>query len=178
MALAPEERKAEGLILIRSVVENASLAILRRLARMGFVDRAKERSAVTKYIEQLDVKTPSLDQEVGKLSGGNQQKVVLARWLASSPKLLILDEPTRGIDVGAKAEIYRLIQDLASQGLAIIVISSELPEVLGLSDRILVMSAGRITGELSAAEATSERILELAMFNSETTTTADEKVRP
>jgi ABC-type sugar transport system ATPase subunit len=178
VALAPEERKGEGLILIRSVAENASLAILRRLARMGFVDRAKERSSVTQYIDQLDVKTPSIDQEVGKLSGGNQQKVVLARWLASSPKLLILDEPTRGIDVGAKAEIYRLIEDLAGQGLAIIVISSELSEVLGLSDRILVMGAGRITGELSAADATSERILELAMLNNETSTTADEKVRP
>ena len=104
------------------------------------------------FVETLRVRTPSLEQEVGKLSGGNQQKVVLARWLAAKPKVLILDEPTRGIDVGAKAEIYRLIDDLANQGLGIMFISSELPEILGLSDRIYVMQNGRITGELSGAE--------------------------
>ena len=111
------------------------------------------------------MRTPSLEQEVGKLSGGNQQKVVLARWLAAKPKLLILDEPTRGIDVGAKAEIYHLIDDLANEGLGIMFISSELPEILGLSDRIYVMQNGRITGELSGAGATEEAVLGLAMVD-------------
>ena len=104
------------------------------------------------FVEKLHVRTPSLDQEVGKLSGGNQQKVVLSRWLAAKPKVLILDEPTRGIDVGAKAEIYRLIDELANEGLGIMLISSEMPEILGLADRIYVMQNGRITGELSGAE--------------------------
>jgi len=152
-------------VLIRSVLENASLAILRRLSRFHFVRRGLERSIASEYIETLRVRTPSLEQEVGKLSGGNQQKVVLARWLAAKPKVLILDEPTRGIDVGAKAEIYRLIDDLANQGLGIMFISSELPEILGLSDRIYVLQAGRITGELSAAEATEEAVLKLAMVD-------------
>ena len=150
IGFAPEDRKREGLILIRSVLENASLAILRRLSSFHFVRRGLERSVVTGYVERLRVRTPSVDQEVGKLSGGNQQKVVLARWLAAKPKVLILDEPTRGIDVGAKAEIYRLIDDLANEGLGIMFISSELPELLGLADRIYVMQNGRITGELSA----------------------------
>ena len=109
------------------------------------------------------MRTPSLEQEVGKLSGGNQQKVVLARWLAAKPKVLILDEPTRGIDVGAKAEIYHLIDDLANEGLGIMFISSELPEILGLSDRIYVMQNGRITGEIAGADASEEAILNLAM---------------
>ncbi|MFN8464975.1 MAG: ATP-binding cassette domain-containing protein [Caldilineaceae bacterium] len=117
------------------------------------------------YVERLRVRTPSVDQEVGKLSGGNQQKVVLARWLAAKPKVLILDEPTRGIDVGAKAEIYRLIDDLANEGLGIMFISSELPELLGLADRIYVMQNGRITGELSAAAASEEAVLALAMVD-------------
>jgi L-arabinose transport system ATP-binding protein len=115
------------------------------------------------FVDKLRVRTPSLEQEVGKLSGGNQQKVVLARWLAARPKVLILDEPTRGIDVGAKAEIYRLVDDLANQGLGIMFISSELPELLGLADRIYVMQNGRITGELSRAEASEEAVLALAM---------------
>jgi L-arabinose transport system ATP-binding protein len=165
IGFAPEDRKREGLVLIRSVLENASLAILRRLSRFHFVRRGLERSIASEYIETLRVRTPSLEQEVGKLSGGNQQKVVLARWLAAKPKVLILDEPTRGIDVGAKAEIYRLIDDLANQGLGIMFISSELPEILGLSDRIYVLQAGRITGELSAAEATEEAVLKLAMVD-------------
>ncbi len=163
IGFAPEDRKREGLILIRSVLENASLAILRRLSRFHFVRSGLERSVVTGYVEQLRVRTPSIDQEVGKLSGGNQQKVVLARWLAAKPKVLILDEPTRGIDVGAKAEIYRLIDDLANDGLGIMFISSELPELLGLADRIYVMQNGRITGELAGASATEEAVLALAM---------------
>lgn len=163
IGFAPEDRKREGLILIRSVLENASLAILKRLSRFHFVRSRLERSIVSGFIESLRVRTPSLDQEIGKLSGGNQQKVVLARWLAAKPKLLILDEPTRGIDVGAKAEIYHLIDNLANEGLGIMFISSELPELLGLADRIYVMQNGRITGELSGESATEEAVLALAM---------------
>jgi L-arabinose transport system ATP-binding protein len=163
IGFAPEDRKREGLVLMRSVLENASMAILKQLSRFHFVRRRLERSIASSFVERLQVRTPSLDQEAGKLSGGNQQKVVLARWLAAKPKVLILDEPTRGIDVGAKAEIYRLIDELANEGLAIMFISSELPEILGLSDRIYVMQNGRITGELSKADATEEAVLKLAM---------------
>ena len=163
IGFAPEDRKREGLVLIRSVLENTTLAILRRLTRFRIVQRGREREIASEYVERLNVRTPSLDQVVGKLSGGNQQKVVLARWLAAKPKVLILDEPTRGIDVGAKAEIYRLIDALANEGLAIMLISSELPEVLGMSDRIYVMQGGRITGELPGPGTTEEQVLELAM---------------
>ena len=163
IGFAPEDRKREGLVLIRSVLENASLAILKQLSRFHFVRSRMERAVASSFVEKLQVRTPSLDQEVGKLSGGNQQKVVLARWLAAKPKILILDEPTRGIDIGAKAEIYHLIDELANEGLGIMLISSELPEILGLADRIYVMQNGRITGELSRAEATEEKILALAM---------------
>jgi L-arabinose transport system ATP-binding protein len=136
---------------------------VRQLTKLGFVNRKKEVEIATSFVEKLEVKTPSLRQEIGKLSGGNQQKVVLARWLAAKPKVLILDEPTRGIDVGAKAEIYRLIDELANEGFGIMFISSELPEILQLSDRIYVMQNGRITGEINGADATEESILELAM---------------
>jgi L-arabinose transport system ATP-binding protein len=163
IGLAPEDRKREGLVMMRSVLENASLAILRRLSRFHFMRRRLERQNASEYVTRLHVRTPSLDQEVGKLSGGNQQKVVLARWLAAKPKVLILDEPTRGIDVGAKAEIYRLVDDLANQGLGVMFISSELPEILGLSDRIYVMQNGRIAGELPGPGATEEAVLALAM---------------
>jgi L-arabinose transport system ATP-binding protein len=163
IGLAPEDRKREGLVMMRSVLENASLAILRRLSRFHFIKRRQEREIANEYVTRLRVRTPSLDQEVGKLSGGNQQKVVLARWLAAKPKALILDEPTRGIDVGAKAEIYRLVDDLANQGLGVMFISSELTEILGLSDRIYVMQNGRIAGELPGQGATEEKVLALAM---------------
>ncbi len=163
IGFAPEDRKREGLVLIRSVLENTTLAILRRLTRLRIVQRRLERRIGADYVERLNVRTPSLDQEVGKLSGGNQQKVVLARWLAARPKVLILDEPTRGIDVGAKAEIYRLIDELANAGLAIMFISSDLPEILGMSDRIYVMQGGRITGELPGPGTTEQQVLELAM---------------
>jgi L-arabinose transport system ATP-binding protein len=163
IGFAPEDRKREGLVLIRSVLENATMAILRRLTRFRIVQRRREREVATEYVERLNVRTPSIDQVVGKLSGGNQQKVVLARWLAAKPKVLILDEPTRGIDVGAKTEIYRLIDALANEGLAIMFISSELPEILGMSDRIIVMQGGRITGELPGPGSTEEQVLELAM---------------
>ncbi|MEM7444792.1 MAG: sugar ABC transporter ATP-binding protein [Pseudomonadota bacterium] len=165
MGLAPEDRRGEGLVLVRSVLENSVLAILSRLSRLGMISPAKLRATGGPLIRKLDVKTPSLDQEVGKLSGGNQQKVVLARWLAARPSVLILDEPTRGIDVGAKAEIYRLIDELASNGIAILLISSEMPELLGLADRILVMRGGTIAGELSRDEASEEAILRLAMVH-------------
>ncbi len=163
LGLAPEERKAQALFLHRSIRDNTSLVVLERLRRWRFVRRSAERKLAQSYTDRLRVRTPSIENEVRKLSGGNQQKVVLARWLAHKPKLLILDEPTRGIDVGAKAEIYQIIADLAKEGVALLVISSELPEILGLCDRILVMQGGRITGELSRAQATEERILSLAM---------------
>jgi L-arabinose transport system ATP-binding protein len=163
IGFAPEERKAEALFQVMTVRENASIAILRQITRLRFVRRREEMNTVSALTDRLRVKTPSLQQEIRKLSGGNQQKVVLARWLARQPKVLILDEPTRGIDVGAKAEIYRLIDQLAAEGIGIIFISSELPEILGVSDRIIVMQGGQITGELLAAEATAQAVLSLAM---------------
>ncbi|MGW2544662.1 sugar ABC transporter ATP-binding protein [Kitasatospora sp. NPDC001574] len=163
LGLAPEERKAQALFLHRSIRDNTSLVVLGRLRRFRFVHRRRERALAQEFTDRLRVRAPSVEHEVRKLSGGNQQKVVLARWLAHRPKLLILDEPTRGIDIGAKSEIYRIIADLARDGVALLVISSELPEVLGLADRIVVMQNGRITGELSRAEATEEAVLHLAM---------------
>ncbi len=163
IALAPEERKAEALLLQRSVRDNAALAVLSQLSRWIFVRDRAERALAREYVETLRIRTPSTEQLVGKLSGGNQQKVVLARWLATTPKVLLLDEPTRGIDVGAKSEIYAIIDRLAHEGVAVVVVSSELPEVLGVADRIYVMAAGRIRGELTRAEATEENILALAM---------------
>ena len=163
LGLAPEERKAQALFLHRSIRDNTSLVVLDRLRRWRFVRGGAERALAQEYVRRLRVRTPSVEHEVRKLSGGNQQKVVLARWLARRPKVLILDEPTRGIDVGAKAEIYQIIADLAAEGVALLVISSELPELLGLADRVVVMQGGRITGELDRSEATEESILELAM---------------
>lgn len=163
MGLVPEDRKREALLLLQSVRSNVSLCVPRKISRGSFVVRALEHALVAPLVKQMRVKTPSLEQPVAKLSGGNQQKVVFARWLARQPTILILDEPTRGIDVGAKAEIYRLIEDLAVSGIGIILISSEMPEILGLTDRILVMSGGRIAGELETSAASEERILALAM---------------
>jgi ABC-type sugar transport system ATPase subunit len=164
---APEDRKSEALVLQRSVAENVSLAMLPRVRRFRFVRARAERRRVAELVRRLEVKTPSLDQEIATLSGGNQQKVVLARWLALGPRVLLLDEPTRGIDVGAKAEIYSLIDELSADGLAVLFISSELPELLGVSDRILVMRDGSVAGMLARAEATEERIIELAMAGEE-----------
>ena len=163
IGLAPEERKTEALIMQRTVRDNISLAILERIRRWRFVNNRAERELVRGYIDKLNIRTPSMEQEVSKLSGGNQQKIVVARWLARHPKVLILDEPTRGVDVGAKMEIYSIINELATNGTAVLVVSSELPEVLGLADRIVVMRDGRVTGEMSRAEATEERILTLAI---------------
>jgi ABC-type sugar transport system ATPase subunit len=175
MGYAPEERKAQALLLERSVRDNTSLVVLDRLRRFRFVRRAEERRLTREFVERLNVRTPNIEHEVRKLSGGNQQKVVLARWLARKPKVLILDEPTRGIDVGAKAEIYHLIDDLARSGVGVLVISSELPEVLGLADRIIVMQNGHITGELDRADASEEAVLGLAMAEDLTTSLAEEQ---
>jgi L-arabinose transport system ATP-binding protein len=163
IGFAPEERKAQALIMERSVRDNVCLVMLRDLARAHIVRRRDERRVAMKFVQQLRIRTPSVEQEVRYLSGGNQQKTVLARWLARRPKVLILDEPTRGVDVGAKAEIYTIINQLADEGMALLVISSEMPELMGLADRILVMHGGRITGELDGRTATEEQILRLAM---------------
>ena len=163
IGLVPEDRKQEALLLLRSVRDNISLCVPQKVSRLGFFDRAAESRLVSALTRRLGVRTPSIEQEVRKLSGGNQQKVVFARWLAREPRILILDEPTRGIDVGAKLEIYRLIEELAEAGIAILVISSELTELLGLTDRIVVMRAGSIVGELPTATATEEAVLALAM---------------
>jgi L-arabinose transport system ATP-binding protein len=163
IGFVPEERKAQGLLMERSVRDNVSLSILRRISVAHVVRGREERRIAGEFVRRLAVRTPSLEHIVANLSGGNQQKVVLARGLAMRPRVLILDEPTRGVDVGAKAEIYHVVNDLAGDGLAIVVISSELPEILALSDRVLVMQAGRVTGELEREDATEERILALAM---------------
>ncbi|MDX8464932.1 sugar ABC transporter ATP-binding protein [Mesorhizobium sp. VK23B] len=163
IGLVPEDRKQEALLLMQAVRDNVSLVVPDKVSRYGFFSRRRERALVARHVAELRVKTPSIEQAVGKLSGGNQQKVVFARWQACGPAVLILDEPTRGIDVGAKAEIYRLIESLADQGLAILLISSEMPELLGLADRVLVMQSGRISGELPWQEASEEAVLALAM---------------
>lgn len=163
LALAPEDRKRDGLVLPMSVAENASLASLDRTLRGGLVNAAREAGHVSPFLERFRVKTPSLAQLIVNLSGGNQQKVILAKWLATTPKILLLDEPTRGIDVNAKREIYAFIDELARNGLGLIVVSSELPEVLALSDRVLVMCEGRKTAEFTCADATPEKVLAAAL---------------
>ncbi len=165
VAYVSEDRKRNGLILIQDVRENTTLANLRSLASRGVIDGNREIQVANDYKKSLNIKTPTIQQRVSNLSGGNQQKVSLAKWLFVEPNILILDEPTRGIDVGAKFEIYTLMNQLVEQGMSIIMISSELPEVLGMSDRVYVVSAGEITGELSMAEATQERIMQLATLN-------------
>jgi rhamnose transport system ATP-binding protein len=162
LAYVPEDRKAHGVVEDLPIAENISLAILRRL-RTPWLDDAAERRLAADYHRRLAIKAPTIDVTARTLSGGNQQKVALARWLSTQPKILILDEPTQGIDVGAKAEIHRLMGELAQQGLAILLISSELPELLGMADRIVVMRRGRVAGELPAASATRETVLHLAM---------------
>ncbi len=163
IAYVPEDRRRHGVILEMSVADNATLAVLKQISDRGWLDFAKEAALAAEYVDRLGVKTPSVATPVGSLSGGNQQKVALARWLATDPKVLILDEPTQGIDVGAKAEIHRLMGDLAARGLAIVMISSELPEILGMSDRIAVMHAGRVVGVVDRAEAAQESILAMAL---------------
>lgn len=162
IAYVSEDRKSKGLILTQDVKQNVTLANLRELARRTIVNTNREIMVAREYSESLNIKTPSIEQRVVNLSGGNQQKVSVAKWLFVKPDILILDEPTRGIDVGAKFEIYTIMNDLVKQGMSIIMISSELPEVLGMSDRIYVMSEGRLTGELETASATQEKIMRLA----------------
>jgi ABC-type sugar transport system ATPase subunit len=162
IALAPEDRKLQALVLALAIRENVSLPNLGRLSKFGFVRRREERNLAQRYIDALSVRTPSMEQKVINLSGGNQQKVVLAKWLALDPKVLIVDEPTRGIDIGAKAEVHALLSQLAEAGVAILMISSELPEVLRMSDRIYVMREGRIAGVIDRDDATEERVMELA----------------
>ncbi len=166
IAYVPEDRRRHGVVLEMSVAANTTLATLRDIARLGLIDFDRERTVAADYAAKLEIKTSSLDAPVGSLSGGNQQKVALARWLAAGPSVLILDEPTQGVDVGAKAEIHRLMGDLARRGLAVLMISSELPEVLGMSDRIAVMHAGSVVGLLDRDDATQERVMELALGHS------------
>ena len=164
ICLLTEDRKSQGLVLGRSVRENFGLPNLSKLSRFGMLRERQERSEFAKYVDSLSIRIPNQEQLAQHLSGGNQQKVVLAKWLEQNAEVLIFDEPTRGIDVGAKHEIYQLINRLAAQGKAIIMISSELPEVLGMSDRILVMHDGRITGEINDVASTSQHeIMELAI---------------
>ncbi|MBE5252489.1 sugar ABC transporter ATP-binding protein [Mixta mediterraneensis] len=163
MAFLTEDRKKSGLFLVLSVMENMSIVNMPEYSgKSGFVSHVKMAQDCMEQIRRLNIKTPTMDQIINNLSGGNQQKVLIARWLLAQPKILILDEPTRGIDVGAKAEIYRLISELANRGVAIIMVSSELPEILGMSDRVMVMHGGRITGILDKEEADQETILSLA----------------
>ena len=163
IGLLTEDRKTQGLLLNMTVRENVTLANLARISRAGFVLRRKERECIAPLVAGLRIKTPSLEQSIGSLSGGNQQKAVLARWLFTESRLLIFDEPTRGIDVGAKAEIYQLIVDLAAEGRSILVISSELPEILGLCHRVYVMRDGEIAGDFEEGRATQEILLAAAM---------------
>ncbi len=159
----PEDRKREGLLLSKPVRENITLAALNKFKRMGVLNRQMEVKAALEYKNLLAIKTPGIERLTKFLSGGNQQKVVFAKWLCAKTRVYIFDEPTRGIDVGSKSEIYKIINNLAAQGAAIIVISSELPEILGVCDRIVVMCEGRITGEVSRSEATQEKIMKYAI---------------
>ncbi len=162
----PEDRRQHGVVLDMSIAANTSLASLEAVSKNGLIDRDAERAAAQKYVERFRIKAPSVDVSVDTLSGGNQQKVALARWLSTRPSVLILDEPTQGVDIGAKAEIHGLMQSLAERGLAILMVSSELPEILGMSDRIAVMHAGRIRGVLTRDEATQQKILAMALNES------------
>ncbi len=162
IGLVPEDRKAQGLFLRMGVGENIVMALLTRLTRLGLINHRRAKAINEDFVKRLDIRTPSVQQLVRNLSGGNQQKVVIAKWLTLKPRVLILDEPTRGIDVGAKAEIHRLMHDLAGQGVGILMISSELPEVLGVSDRVVVMHEGRITGMFDPRTATQDEIMSAA----------------
>ncbi len=162
LGLLSEDRKELGLLLNLSIRENVSIADLSEVSRGGVVSPARERSILDHLLTELRLRYDTYEQLVSSLSGGNQQKVLLARWLATRARVLLFDEPTRGVDVGAKADIYRLIGDLASRGLGVVVVSSYLPELLGISDRILVVREGAIAGELDASGATEEDVLRLA----------------
>jgi rhamnose transport system ATP-binding protein len=159
LALVPEDRRKQGLVLESSIAHNLTLAIRNSLAKAGLLRSSAENAAAAIWASRLQVKANALDSEVGTLSGGNQQKVVLGKWLATNPKVLIIDEPTRGIDVGTKAEVHRLLSELAGQGMGILMISSELPEVLGMADRVLVVREGQITSNIDRSKATAENVM-------------------
>jgi putative multiple sugar transport system ATP-binding protein len=161
IAYVTEDRKALGLVLDETVAKNITLSNLNQVSAHGVIDDSAERRVALDFRNRLNIRTPSVFQKVGNLSGGNQQKVVLSKWLFAEPQLLILDEPTRGIDVGAKFEIYTIINQLASEGKGVVMISSEMPELLGMCDRIYVMNEGAFVGELSAAEASQEKIMSM-----------------
>jgi ribose transport system ATP-binding protein len=162
VVLLPEDRKQQGLVLPRSVKTNLSLATLQEFSRLGIIAQRKRDAMAQRFVQDLRIRTPGLEFRVRNLSGGNQQKVVLGKCLGSRPRVLIFDEPTRGIDVGAKVEVYQEMNALVTQGVGILLISSELPEVLGMSDRVLVMHDGRLVADLPVAEATPERVIGLA----------------
>ena len=164
--LLPEDRQRTGLILNWGLGRNVTLPTMGKYARMGFTDDKKEREVAKDLLESVDTKAVTIFDPASSLSGGNQQKVVVAKALGQKMKVVIMDEPTKGVDVGAKAEIYQIMGDLAKQGYGIILISSEMPEILGMSDRVVVMCNGKVTGELKRGEATQEKILELAMEKS------------
>jgi rhamnose transport system ATP-binding protein len=168
IAYVPEDRRRHGVILEMPVTTNTTLAVLNRISAFGWINRRRERALAASYVKQLSIKTAALNTPVGDLSGGNQQKVSVARWLATEPKLLLLDEPTQGIDVGTKAEIHRLMGELAGRGMAILMISSELPEILGMSDKVVVMHHGTVSGILGRAEATQERVMAMALGHAPT----------
>ncbi|WP_144794684.1 sugar ABC transporter ATP-binding protein [Microbacterium paludicola] len=167
LALVPEDRRKQGLVIDSGVGRNITIAIRRELARFGLLTTGMENRAAREWASRLEVKSYALDTVAATLSGGNQQKVVLAKWLATKPDVLIVDEPTRGIDVGTKSEVHRLLSELAGQGMGILMISSELPEVLGMADRVLVVREGRITAEIDRADATSENVMFAATHASE-----------
>ncbi|AWB91457.1 sugar ABC transporter ATP-binding protein [Aeromicrobium chenweiae] len=162
MGFVPEDRRQQGLVVDASVAHNVAAVIRGKLAKLGLITRAAENRAAGPWSGRLEVKTNALSMNAATMSGGNQQKVVIAKWLATDPKLLIIDEPTRGIDVGTKSEVHRLISELAGQGMAILMISSELPEVLGMADRVLVVNEGRITADIDRADATPESVMTAA----------------
>jgi rhamnose transport system ATP-binding protein len=162
IAYVPEDRRKHGVVLEMPIAANTSLANLKVVSRAGLIDSSKEDELADRFIGQLRIKTPSAHANAGTLSGGNQQKVALSRWLATNPRILILDEPTQGVDVGSKSEIHGLMVDLAERGIAVIMISSELPEILGMSDRIAVMRNGAVAAVLSREESTQNKILSLA----------------
>jgi rhamnose transport system ATP-binding protein len=167
IGFVPEDRRKQGLVMDLSVARNATLALRKKLARFGLINSGIERRTAAEWSQRLQVKTGSMEYAVSTLSGGNQQKVVLAKWLAMDPRLLIVDEPTRGIDVGTKSEVHRLLSDLAGRGIAILMISSELPEVLGMADRVVVMSEGRVTATIDRADATPENVMHAATASHE-----------
>jgi putative multiple sugar transport system ATP-binding protein len=159
LAYVTEDRKGNGLILEESIAKNTTMARLEKVCKNGIIDFNEENKVADEYKVKLHTKTPSVQQAVGNLSGGNQQKVLLAKWMFADPEVLILDEPTRGIDVGAKYEIYCIMNDLVAQGKSVVMISSEMPELLGMCDRIYVMNEGKMVAEMPAAEATQEKIM-------------------